>query len=295
MRIYHAGLTKKVLLRYHALYPERKLNVLFSHGRPNSEADDFHTKYKSYVNSLILDSGTWTLNSSKNKPVINITRETYLDYLQSFKQFYEFYFGFDEDYNKKGFYTNDEHQRFLKAAGLRPIPVIRDIDGEEVDYYINMNHNFLAIGSSEVVNAERIHSIVWRLFKQSIKVHLFGTTRFEYLIDAPVFSCDSSNWVRVGNDDRILFWNEENLKRNKGKSLYLETYACPIKKKATMYMDYEYKVDVDKYLEEELGVTYTDLQGKKRLETRALVNLHYFVKLEELITAYHKDVLRTEW
>jgi len=295
MRIYHAKLTKKILLIYHALYPGRKLNVLFSHAHPNREAHDFHTKYKSYINSLVLDSGTWTLHSSKKERGINITPETYKDWVVEYGHYYDFYFGFDEDYSKDGFYKNDKHQRFLEAAGLKPVPVIRDIDGDEVNYYIDKGHKMLAIGSSEVVKAERISEFVWRLFDQDIMVHLFGTTRFEHLIDAPVFSCDSSTWTRTGGYNAILFWNEKIPQRNKKEVIGLESYAYPEKQKKNMYMDYEYKVELDEYLEKELQVTYTDLQGNERFETRALVNLHYFVKLEEMITAHHKKEFKIEW
>ena len=296
MRIYHAGLTREVLVRYHALHPSRKLNVLFSHGRPNKEAHDFHTKHRRKVNSLVLDSGTWTLHSSKKERGINITRETYLDYVKEFgDDHYDFYFNFDEDYDKDGFYTNDRHQKFLEAAGLKPVPVIRDIDGDEVNYYVQKGHEMIAIGSRDRGKPEKISSIVWRLFKKGIKVHLFGTTRFEYLIDAPVFSCDSSNWPRTGKDNDILFWNEENKQRDKRDKIGLETYAKPVKKKSKMYMSYENKLELDEYLEKELQLTYTDLLGANNFLNRRVVNIHYFVRLEELITAHHKKEFGIKW
>jgi hypothetical protein len=39
----------------------------------------------------------------------------------------------------------------------------------------------------------------------------------------------------------------------------------------------------------ELGLCIEDLLGKKRFLNRALVNIHYFVLLEELINQKHKE------
>ncbi len=288
MMIYHAGLTGEVLKEYHRLQPSTKLNVLFSHGRQNPEAYDFHTQYRSLLNSLVLDSGTWTLNNCPN-PAINITPETYRDWVSVNGHHYEFYFGFDADYGKNGFYENDKHQRFLEDEGLKPVPVIRDIEGEEVDYYIERDHKIIAIGSAEVVGVERINRVVLKLYNAGIKVHLFGTTKFEHLIDAPVYSCDSSSWTQAGGHNEILFWNDAIPSRNKKDRIKLERYTYPQKIKKGYFMGYEYKVALEAFLEKELGLTYSDLQGTNDLFNRQLVNVQYFAELERHITEYHQE------
>ena len=134
MKIYVADLSLDLILKYAQLFPERKINVLRSFGNLGKDERGICITHRDKINSLILDSGTYTLNFAKN-PGLNISVDTYEAYLLAFGQDYDLYFNFDSDFSKNGFTTNNEHQRRLERAGLNPVPVIHDIYGDEVEYY----------------------------------------------------------------------------------------------------------------------------------------------------------------
>jgi hypothetical protein len=62
-------------------------------------------------------------------------------------------------------------------------------------------------------------------------------------------------------------------------------------KRLTKYhiRDYMFRDQLEDYLCRELGLSINDLLGRDRLLNRALVNIHYFVLLEELINRKHKE------
>ena len=62
----------------------------------------------------------------------------------------------------------------------------------------------------------------------------------------------------------------------------------PFDDKKTYFTDYEYKAELAIYLAQELHLTYDDLMGDDHKVNRALVNIHYFCKLEEEINHAHQ-------
>ena len=53
--------------------------------------------------------------------------------------------------------------------------------------------------------------------------------------------------------------------------------------------DYMFRRHLEEYLHRELGLSVGDLMGNQKFLNRALVNIHYFVLLEELINAKHRE------
>ncbi|MFP3867755.1 MAG: hypothetical protein ACLFUU_06300 [Desulfobacteraceae bacterium] len=148
MRIYLADINLEMVLAYHKRFPERKLNVLRSFAGINRDDRELGVTHRDKLNSLILDSGTFTINMAQQKPKLNLNLDTYQSYLLSFGQHYDFYFNFDVDFTQHGFQTNLECQRQLETAGLQPVPVIHDIYGAEVEYFIAQGYELVAIGSN---------------------------------------------------------------------------------------------------------------------------------------------------
>ncbi len=224
MILYFATPDLQIIQKLRVLQPNRKPNILLSYGSPNSYTDDFLFSCRTEINSVVLDSGTWTLNCTKKKNNLNITFSGYKDYLKQFGHLFDFYFNFDEDFSQSGFFTNNRNQLCLENAGLKPIPVIHNIYGKEVDYYIEHGYDFVASGSSQNSSQQNVNYISSKLYQHNIKLHLFGTTRLNLLSEFPVYSCDSSTWTKNASFiDAIMYWNHDKQGVDKKDIVRIET------------------------------------------------------------------------
>ena len=156
MKLYHASLSLKVLLKYHESFPEKKLNVLRTFGDLNHEMKAFCKTYRDKVGSLILDSGTWTLNNAKTDLMNKINCKNYKDYVAEFGKHFNFYFNFDSDFLGDETETNYQNQVALEEQGLKPVPVVHDIEGNEIDHYIDKGYSIVALGSSQITSVDTI-------------------------------------------------------------------------------------------------------------------------------------------
>jgi hypothetical protein len=239
---------------------------------------------------LILDSGTWTLNNSATNNGINITREGYADYLRRFGQFFEFYFNYDSNHQPEGFSENIEHQTQLEKRGFNPVPVIHDIYGEEVDYYIKMDYKTIAIGSYQNPTPSELKELVSKLNRYGVSVHLFGCTRYKYLSVCPVFSSDSSSWTQSGSHGVMLFWNKDNHDEDKTDKILLKDYVNQNKKGGIPIEDYNFGDSFKQYLHDTFRFSLNDLYGLKMYHNRALVNIYYFAEMQARITKIHQTI-----
>ena len=149
MKLYLASMNLEVLLKYHQLFPQRRLNVLRSFGRLDKHDYGFVKKHRKKVGGLILDSGTWTLNNAKT-PSPAITLPNYIRHLSLFGKDYDFYFSFDSDFTENGFGINFSNMREMEEAGVKPVPVVHDILGKEIDEYIERGYKRVALGSKQI-------------------------------------------------------------------------------------------------------------------------------------------------
>lgn len=286
MRIYLSGLSKRLLLKYRELFPRTKLSILRSFGRPNRENYDFMKNLREHINSLILDSGVYTKNVSTSESRKYITLINYIDYLKDFGKYFDFYFNFDDDFSSQSFDNNWSHQLKIEAAGLNPIPVLHDIDGQEADFYIEKGYKIVAIGSEQSRNLGKLTPIVYKLHSAGIKVHLFGVTKYNYLSSLPVYSCDSSTWTQAGDRGYILYWNSKKSGKDKTDKINLPDYHDD--QRGNIYFnDYEYVKDLKIYLKEYFDLKYEDLIGPKWQYNRRIVNTHFFIEIERLVTEEH--------
>jgi len=284
MRIYHSGLSLAVVQKYHQLKPKRKLNALLTYGISHKDSYDLQNSYRNLLRSLILDSGTYSLNRSE-RGKDKITFEGYEKYLKSHKRKFDFYFNFDADWTDSGSENNKDFQHQLEYDGFKPVPVIHDIYGDEVEYYVGQGYNRIAIGSSELVDKNAIGWIVERLYRKGIKVHLFGTTNEAFLIDIPVYSCDSSTWRQVAARDYIMFHNPV---KGTTDNIRLETVVPTQGQKWKMFKSYKYCKQLEAYLWDELQLQYSDLLGYDGPVNRQIVNVHFLAELQRRITENHK-------
>lgn len=280
--IYHAGLTKKATLAYRNLHPGKKLNAMLSYGRRQKENYELLFECRKYLNSLAADSGTWTRSCNPPKYAGKINFNGFCSYLKIFAPRLDFYVNYDEDFSKKGFETNLEYQLRLEAEGFNPVPVIHDCYGDEVKYYIDNGYKMLAIGSGELAYAgiDELHYIVDELYRNRIKVHFLGCTKYQKLAYLPVYSCDSSTWGQAGARDYLLFWNSSRTRIDKSDKI-------PLNNK---FWNYPFLNEFEDYIDQDLGLTFHDLIGRGKHLNRQLVNIHYFVKLEQLIHQKHRKL-----
>lgn len=287
MKIYLASLSLDILLKYHKLYPQKKLNVLRSFGVPSRENEGFLKTHRQKIDSLILDSGTYTLNNRRSKDGIIVSLEGYKKYALAFGHYFDFIFNFDSNFTEDGFETNIDNQRRLEEAGLHPVPVVHDIYGDEVDYYIEKKYPLVAIGSFQITGIDSLQMVVEKLHRAGIQIHLFGNTNFEFLSLLPIHSCDSTSWAKTAGFGEIKYWNPKKQGMNKTDDIYLEEFMNDLAKKPNRISAYKYREDFEEYLGRELGLTLEHLYKGKFYQW--LANTHFFAGLEERINAIHQQ------
>jgi hypothetical protein len=288
MKIFHADLTTEALDAYRRLRSDKKLHALISYGRRNKCSRNLLSTHRGKINGLILDSGTWTLNANPKKNAEKVSFEGYLSYLRIRGEDVDFYFNFDADFSKDGFETNFGYQLDLEKAGFAPVPVVHDCYGDEIKAYIDRGHKLISIGSRELKFAglDDLRHIVDELYRNGVKVHFLGCTRYEKLAYLPVYSADSTTWNRTGSAGRIFYWNPLRSGYNKLDKISLNDNAFQ-RTVQHHIRDYAFRKELEEYLHRELELSLDDLIGDRRYLNRALVNIHYFVLLEELINAKH--------
>lgn len=290
MRIYHSELTVEVAKRYRRVQPQKPLRALISYGCRDPKTSGLMLEHRSLINGLIMDSGTYTLKSNPRKYAKSISFRGYMAYLRQFAGKVDFYFNFDRDFTTDGFDTNYDHQVELEHQGLKPVPVIHNCYGDEVQHYIKRGHKLLSIGSGELKNAglNELYNIVAPIHRTGVKVHFLGCTKFDNLAFLPVYSADSITWNRTGTAGNIFYWNPLRAGYKKLDKIALEDGV--LRGGAKYHIrTYPFRRHLEKFLERELKLGIDDLYGKGQYLNRSLVNLHYFALFEEFVNSEHKE------
>jgi hypothetical protein len=272
------------------MFPNEKLNVLLSFGR-RQDKHAFYVTHRDKFNSVVLDSGTYSLNSAERNPP-TMTLDKYKNYARFVRRHLDFMFNFDTDFSETGHYKNAinlHNQNYLERAGLDPVPVIHDIYGREISDYIAKNrYPILAIGSSLLGDKVNLSHAIYGIHAAGIKVHLFGTTSYSLLASNPVSSCDSSTWHQNSGRGCIPYWNPLKKKGSKTELIQFEKYDYYLPR--ISFENYEFRYELKRYLDETFGFSPSDLIGGGQYEiNREIVNIHYFVKLQERINQRHQN------
>ena len=248
------------------------------------------------LNSVVLDSGVWTLNLNPEKYRDRINLRAYQAYLKEVGRYFDFYFNFDEVMSVDGFDQNYGNQLVLEAAGLKPVPVVHDSYGEEVQLYIDRGYELVALGSSEVCDADvsELYRIVDKFYSKGIKVHLLGSTDYQKLAYLPVYSCDSSTWNHAGSRGHIIYWNPNKPGIDKTDPVCFDEKRAK-RLSRNPIRDYRYRYELECYLEEQLGYSGDLLSAQGGWFYRQIVNIHYFVQLEKRIAAKHRELGYRFW
>jgi len=288
MRIYQASLNLRTLLHFYKLFPEIKLNILRSFGQLSNQEYSFHNKHGDKINSMILDSGCFTLNYAKEDVSAKINLPNYGDYALTTINSFDWQFNFDSDFSNNGFPTNLRNLKWLETMGLKPVPVVHDIYGNEISYYISHGYKRVALGSKQIKSNKTLGLVMNKFRRTKTKIHLFGNTKFELLANYPIHSCDTAMWARTGGYGFINYWNPKRKGVNKTDRIYMQEYLNPDKSKRTTYSKYRYKSDLDEFLWNTFKITYQDIMGSEGAYLKMLVNTFYYVQLERTITKIHE-------
>ncbi|WP_419657530.1 hypothetical protein Dvar_66760 [Desulfosarcina variabilis str. Montpellier] len=295
MRIYHAALNTKVLNAYAKLYPDRDIHVLRAFSHHNDDDRLLRDPYRSKCASLDLDSGTFYLYNSGEYPNLfdtcpshQVNFNRYKDYLTHFSKHYDRIYNFDCDFGDDGFDTNIYYQKLLETAGFNPVPVVHSIHSDEIDYYIREGYENVALGSPQITDFGTLSYVMDKFKETRIKVHLFGNTKFDFISNFPIYSCDSSVWVQAARFGEIAWWNRWKKGLNRTDRVYLEEYFQE-KPKSKPISTYPRKTELLAYLDNELGITMDDLLGPDGTYVKQMVNLHHYLKLEDRINKIHEQ------
>lgn len=287
MRIYVSSMSIDVLKKYKRLFPDSKINVLRSFAIRDDDVVMLCKRFRPHIGGLILDSGTWTLNQASSE-TDHITVEKYMAYLSVAAKYFDFYFNFDSSFDPDGFEDNYINQLKIEENGLTPVPVVHDIEGDEIQIYIDRGYSRIALGSRQIKTLATLKKVMLIFQGTGIKIHLFGNTKFDLLANAPIHSCDTAMWAREGGWGNIRYWNPQKEGANKTDLIYLEEYIQTDKAKGITISEYKYRKEFEEYLWNTFNLEYDDLIGSNRAINKMLVNTHFFVQMEEIITSIHK-------
>lgn len=305
IQIYISSFRQKSLLLYNnnPHFQNSEVNILGSYGTANSDYYRVLYEHQKLFNNAMLDSGAFTINNPKNKSVNNRqTLDGYLGYCIFTNKKFKHIINYDDDFTTSGFEKNHENLKKLEKSGISAIPVIHDYEAEnfdEIDYYLRHDYNLIALGYNEHKKS-KFAKAVKRITRNGCKVHVLGITSFKDLKDLPVHYCDSTNWTQAVAFGYIYFWNDKKKGCNPLEDDMTDTIRFwdkdeQIRKPGYYYDDYPFKSDLDHYLKEMFGFTWVDLYGPDKHVNREVVNIDYFVTLQEKLRQYHKrnDVFKS--
>jgi hypothetical protein len=282
-----------ILLAVHGILPARKINVLMTMARMPANVGFFLNKGKGVINSLALDSGVFSLQKSQ----INKTADELFTALCAFaalnKEKFDLVFNFDLEFGLESFDINMEYLVEMESEGIPAIPVVHNIYNDEVEQLIDLGHKVIAIGQcrgrTQLANLEKP---VRKMHEAGVRVHLFGSTSYRLLADLPIWSCDSSSWVQYAKYGIVQFWNpakdvqpgEDHTDR-----IYFPEFEGQADDNEYYYRDYAHRSLFEAHLDQ-YGITLDDLLGLESQHYRSLVNILYFLQLEDIITARHLEL-----
>lgn len=300
MKIFLSSLSIPVIKRLHEINPSLRPNVLITFYGLDRPVDYTKT-YRSMINGLILDCGAFSLNRKKLSPEAhaiecdNLFRQ-YRDYTKLTQNDYNFLFSFDDDFTPNGFDHNLGRLMDLEAAGISVVPVIHNLHNHEIKYFIDAKPKYpiVAIGQCKEDDRDDLVTLfeaVDPLYRNGIKVHLFGMTTPKLISHVPAYSCDSIAWLEYASRGRALYHNPNNGSLHKEELIYFpDKQDFGIPGNSVYYKEYEYMDEFLAHIKLKLDLELDDLIAEQtKVMSLNLVNVLYFMELEERITKDNQD------
>ncbi len=258
---------------------EIKLNYLISYYYLDGQAYRLTDEYRNMINELYLDSGAFSVAAGRSK----ITVTEYLKYLTLFGDRFDQYFNLDDRFDKPE--HNQHNQEYLEdnlpRVNKRPIPVVHNNDDpfSEFSYYVTLEHDYIAIGSTINIPNDTMTRI-----KESfpdVKIHLFGKIALRQLETGYYYSADSTTWSDAAGFGDILYWDPD---ENEFHKIYMGS-TDRRDDESDHYKRFAKKDKVEAFLTDTFDFEYSDLLTKSGAYNRRIVNLFYYKQLEDYITS----------
>ncbi|MEL7640018.1 MAG: hypothetical protein AAGU21_10285 [Solidesulfovibrio sp.] len=296
MKIFLSSLSIPVIKRLHKINPNLKPNVLvtfYGLQRPR----DYTITYRSMINELILDCGAFSINNDKKLSVQSRLIESdklffkYRDYTKIAQGRYDFLFSFDDDFTPNGFTHNLTRLMRLEADNIKAVPVIHNLHNNEIEFFIKSRpkYQLVAIGQCQGDNRNDLRVLfnaVDSLYRNGIRVHLFGMTTPSLISHVPAYSSDSKAWVDYATRGRALYHNTESGFLDKEELIYFpnkQNFGDP--GNAVYYKEYRHMEAFLAHIKSKLDLELEDLiAAQTQAMSLSLVNVLYFMELEERIT-----------
>lgn len=165
--------------------------------------------------NLFLDSGAFSAFTKNG--IVDI--QEYIAFIKKHQKYIDVYANLDvigEDGKNPNRVTAQktlENQQIMEEAGLSPLPVYHFGEPTEyLDFYIE-NYGYLALGGLVGSTNEQLVKWLDSCFSYHIcrpdglpkvKVHAFGVTSLAIMLRYPWYSIDSTTWVVMGRNGKIL-------------------------------------------------------------------------------------------
>ena len=286
MLIYQSSLDSGILNCYFRIIGQR-VSALLSYAILGNDTFDMAHTHRDKLISLVLDSGSWTDQRSPFPTDI----DEYIEYLGTAAKYFDFYINLDQDFSEDVFSdVNLANLLKMEKKGLKPVPVIHSLYTGEIEYYLDRDYPIVALGSSYATRLDALKFVFEKFEKKpDVKIHIFGTTNYDNLIEIPAYSVDSSSWGTQGKFGKIAYWNPESEETDKTEYIYVRGYYHLDKPPKHHFVAYWCKRQLDEYLEKTFNFTYHDLLLEKTgYYNIQIVNMHHYVELEKRITAEHR-------
>lgn len=283
MKLYCAVVDAETVRMFHEMTKGTiKLNVLISYFYIKGNAHKLTNLYRHMIDSLIMDSGAYSVAMGKSK--ISVTE--YKLYLKRYGHLFDCVFNLDDKFDNPE--HNQRHQDYLQKDVARekwPIPVVHSEDDPEgeVQIYVNQGHEYIALGSlgkNRIFDADTVARIMEKF--PDIKFHLFGNFDREILTKCKPYSADSATWGHKAGYGSLYYWDPD---EKKEYSIYMEHRDTKQQPGQILYRDLEPKLKVkfDKFLASTFGYDYARLLSDQT--SMHIVNIYFFTQLESYINS----------
>ncbi len=297
IKIFLSSFDQTTLREYKALNPDSEMNILLSYGTRSPDYYDMIDTNRDETDGLILDSGAYTANFASANTYPKIDLDGFISYCKkpTVNQSFDFIFNYDEDFNLDGFETNFRNMRIIEDNGIDVVPVAHDYTGEyfdEIGFYLQSGYKLIALGFSVHKQRDKKNNItnaVYRIYYSGARVHLLGISSYDILADIPVHYCDSSSWAQEGRFGNIIWWNPHMTGQNKTDRIRFLDKEDSHDRHAHHIGNYKHLDELEFYLKDQLDMTIADLCGHKKDFNRQLVNVHFFVQLQDRVREAHEQ------
>lgn len=282
-----------VLLEFCHRAPSIKPNVLLSYALLDNDLPHFIGKFRSLMNSLILDSGVFSIQKEGSRFTAD---ELFLQF-KTFAAYsdgnFDLIFNFDRHFGLDSYDANLEYQLDLEAAGIPVVPVVHNIYHGDVEKIIARGlpaHKTVAIGQCEGRTVlDNVRPAVMALYDAGARIHFFGSNEFNIMANLPIWSCDATSWSQYTGYGVVLYWNSKSNKLDKTERIHFPKFQdAKTPSGGQYYGTYGYLRDFEEYLEANLSLTVSDLLGENDELYRSVANMLYYCLLEKTISEHQK-------